>query len=204
MTAPRRWRPGPGQLVLLLPGVPDPRPVRARQARTSRRPTPRPQSPGELQGAAPTSRQVRTLTLTVEHTPDNRYRLTLPKVPAWAAVVSNPQQLTAAFRGAFTEIQIAAYSDWKRVTYDGDVPEARRAQHARPKRSKPMKNRRDIHPPTEWKELADGRWKSPSGMLYQRDCQVVVRVRQKLFRLGLSLDPAGIDQLAERRRRTAS
>lgn len=160
--------------------------------------------PGELQGAASTSRQVRTLLLSVEHTPDNRYRLTLPRqVPSWSAVVSTPQQLTAAFRGAFTEVQCAAYSDWKRVQYDGEIPTPRRDQHVRPGRSRPMKNRRDVHPPTEWTELDDGRWQSPSGMLYQRDCQVVVRVRQKLFRMGLSLDPAGFDQLAERRRRSA-
>lgn len=219
MRTTTRRTPGPGQLVLVLPGIPT-RPVvvveksvRQRQVKptplrvapapapTPPRARPRPpvqqhRGPGELIGAAPTSRQVKVMTLRVEQLDGGKWRLTLPRIPAWGAVVATPAQLAVGIRSGFTEMQVAAYSDWKNCRYDLDVPDYRRR---RPKRSAPMKNRRDVHAPTKWKEIPDGRWVSPSGLLYPADCQVVLRVRRKLFRQGLGLNPddSAASQLAK-------
>jgi hypothetical protein len=219
VTAPRMLRPGPGQLSLALAGVPEvaSEPVGARRLRAVRRheratppappPPPRPTPPapptpararvapparsGDLHGAAPTSRQVRAIVLRVEQLPDGRWRLTMPRVPAWCAAASNPGQVAAEIRRAFIEAQIAAYSDWKGTVLDIDVPTVNydRRNGRRPKRSKPNPLRKDTHPVTAWKTCPDGRWRSPKGLLYDESCQVVQRVIERRRRLGMSPRP---------------
>ncbi len=211
----KRRTPGPGQLVLVLPGLPAPAPTAPRQrparppvrTATPRPPTPagyvtpRPhgpvkarQMPGELHGAAQTSRQVREILLKFQQTPDGRWRITQPRIPAFVAVASNAAQLVVAIRSGFTEAQVAAYADWQNTAYDADVPTYRRR---RPKRSEGKKVRKDVHPFDAWKltgEL-DQRgiplWQSPGAkrLSYPEDCQVVQRVIAKREKAGLARRP---------------
>ncbi len=205
--------PGPGQLTLVLPGVPatpSQRPGRppVRQRHTPVRPpvsaspvAPRPhgpvkarQIPGELHGAAQTSRQVREIVLKVQQTHDGRWRITQPRIPEWVAVASNPAQLVVAIRGGFTEAQIAAYSDWRGTAYDGEVVTYRRR---RPKRSAPKKIRKDVHPFEAWKLTGEvdmrgiPLWQSPGAkqLTFPEDTQCVRRVMDKREKAGLARRP---------------
>lgn len=210
MRTARRF-PGPGQLVLVLPGVPNPpKPARppVRQRQTPPRPpvpagrvTPRPhgpvkarQMPGELYGAAQTSRQVQDILLRFQQTPDGRWRITQPRVPEWIKVASNVHQLAEAVRSGFTEAQIAAHSDWRGVRHDLEVPDYRRR---RPKRSAAKKVRKDVYPVDAWKltGTCDQRgvplWQSPGAkrLTFAEDCQVVQRVMAKREKAGLARRP---------------
>lgn len=148
-------------------------PVRARQ--------------GELHGPPTTvARQVRTVTVRVEQLEGGRWRFTMPRAPGWAMAARTPVEAAGALRSAFTEAQVAAYSDWRGHTYDAAVPVHRRR---RAKRSAPSPHRRDVHPPTAWRLAGDGRWVSPSGLLFPEDTQVVQRVMAKRQAMGLSARP---------------
>jgi hypothetical protein len=225
--------PGPGQLVLILPGLPAgqphqprvrrPQPAPERPPVTASRPVPRPhgpvkarQIPGELHGAAPTARQVRTMTLNVEQLDGGKWRLTLPRIPAWAAVAATPSQVAVGIRSAFTELQIAAYADWRNTVLDIDVVTYRRR---RPKRSAAKKVRKDVHPPEAWRLTgeSDARgvplWQSPGAkqLCYAEDCQVVQRVIAKREKAGLAprpdLPPAPVetpDNVVQIRRRKSA
>lgn len=212
MSAATRRRPGPGQLVLVLPGLPNPtpRPTRPptrqrRQPPPARPPAgyvaPRPhgpvkarQIPGELHGAAQTPRQVQDILLRVQQTPDGRWRLTQPRVPEWVTVASNAHQLVAGIRSGFTEAQIAAHSQWRGTAYDAEVPTYRRR---RPKRSAAKKTRKDVHPFDAWKltGTCDQRgvplWQSPGAkqLVYPEDTQVVQRVMDKREKAGYARRP---------------
>lgn len=146
---------------------------------------------GELHGPADTSRQVRAITVRVEQLPDGRWRLAMPRVPAWAAAASNAAQLAVALRGAFREAQCAAYSDWRGHQYDAEVPMHRRRRN-RPGHP-PNVDRRDVHPPNAWRLAPDGRWVSPRGLLYPEDTDVVQKVMRRRHRLGLSPRPDPVE-----------
>lgn len=220
----RRREPGPGQLVLVLPGVPlpatptprrRPRPPLPQRTAPPRPPgyaAPRPhgpvkarQHPGELHGAAQTSRQVRVMNLRVEQLDGGKWKLTLPRIPAWAAVAATPSQVAVGIRSAFTELQIAAYADWKNTAPDIDVPDYRRR---RPKRSDRKKVRNDVHPVEAWKLTGDTDargvplWLSPGAKrhCYPQDTEVVRRVIAKREKAGLAPipDPPPMDAVQVR------
>ncbi len=208
----KRRTPGPGQLVLVLPGVPLPAAPAPRSARPPVRQrtmpprppvpagyvTPRPvkarQMPGELHGAAQTSRQVQDILLRFQQTPDGRWRITQPRVPEWIKVASNVHQLAEAVRSGFTEAQIAAHSQWRGTAYDAEVPTYRRR---RPKRSASKKVRKDVHPFDAWKltGTCDQRgvplWQSPGAkaLTYPQDTWVVQRIMDKREKAGLARQP---------------
>lgn len=147
---------------------------------------------GVLQGPAPTSRQVKTITLQVEQLDGGKWRLTMPRIPAWAHVASAPPHVLVAIRSAFTEAQVAAYSSWRGHQYDADVlPPVRR----RPPRKAANKTRKDIHPPDAWLMTGDVGddgapiWCSPKGLRLSENSQVVQRVKKKRVKWGLSPRP---------------
>lgn len=141
-------------------------------------------APGELHGPADTSRQVRTITVRVEQLPDGRWRFTQPRVGGWAAAANTPGEVAAALRRAFTEAQVAAYSDWRGTVWDGAMPSYRR--HRPTARSR---RRCDVYSPTEWKLTGDGRWISPKGLKYPEERQAVQRVMAARRKMGLSSRP---------------
>lgn len=177
---------------------PAPAPCRCTTSQPARA-VPRPHGPvkarqpvGELRGPAPTTRQVKTITVQVEQLDGNRWLLRMPRVPAWGQAASNSGQLVAAVRDAFREAQVAAYSEWRSVVYDGEVHSVSRR---RPRRTAPMKQRKDIHSATDWlvtTEVDDNGarlWLSPKGLKYAEDRQVVQRVMDKRERMGLARRP---------------
>jgi len=122
--------------------------------------------------------------VTVDQLGDGRWLLQQPKVPGWATAARHPGELVAALRAAFTEAQVAAYSDWREHVYDGAVPGYRR--HRPASRSR---RRCDVYAPDQWKLLDDGRWMSPRGHRYPEDRQVVQRVMRARESLGLAPRP---------------
>jgi hypothetical protein len=150
--------------------------------------------PRAVSGAARTRNQVRTITLTVDSLPDGSLRVTTPTARGWAAVARSQADLARAVQGAFTEAQVAAYAAWRGTTYDlseitdhvpGDpLAPPRPKRRARRTRGGDGwgygQQRPDVHLPTEWTELPDGRWRSPGGRAYRADAAVVQRVRARL------------------------
>ncbi len=150
--------------------------------------------PGELHGAAQTSRQVREIVLKVQQTHDGRWRITQPRIPTFVQVASNAAQLVVAVRTGFVEAQVAAYSDWRGTAYDGEVVTYRRR---RPKRSAPKKIRKDVHPFQAWKLTGEvdmrgiPLWQSPGAkqLTFPEDTQCVQRVMDKREKAGLARRP---------------
>lgn len=152
--------------------------------------------PGELQGPAPTSRQVRKIPVLVEQLDGGMWRFTMPRAPGWAAVARNPVEATHALRRAFTEAQVAAYSDWRQTLYDS--PEAAGPEFRRSRPKARSARRCDTYHPTEWRLDVDGRWVSPRGLRYPESRQVVQRVMAARRQMGLTARPDPVQPEPER------
>lgn len=150
--------------------------------------------PRAVSGAAQVRNQVRTITLTVDTLPDGSLRFSTPSARGWAAVARTQPEVTRAIQGAFTEAQVAAYAAWRGTQYDlsaltdhvpGDAmaPPRPKRRTRRPRGGDGWgygQQRPDVHLPTEWTELPDGRWRSPGGRTYRADAAQVQRVRARL------------------------
>lgn len=218
--------PGPGQMHLLpeigqvVPRPPVKRrqppariPTHSTRAQVAPRPQPRPhgptrtrQQPGELHGAAPTSRQVRHVPLMVEQLDDGKWRFTMPRAPGAGWVAGRPPEVIQAIRAAFTEAQVAAYSDWRGHAYDASVPSYKR--HKPKARSR---KRCDVYEASEWRRDPDSPniWISPKGLRYPEERQVVKRVIAQLARQGkpvpaVEQPPASVTSMTARRVHTTS
>jgi hypothetical protein len=137
-------------------------------------------TPGTL-GAARVPHQVREVSLRIETLPDGGLRVSTPQARGWAAVAKTPRELTDAVARAFTEAQLASYAAWKGQLYDLD--ELTDVDPGDPITALPASNRRrdrtvrsDTRHPADWARLADGRWRSPGGRVYQESSQLVQRV----------------------------
>jgi hypothetical protein len=144
---------------------------------------------GGLPGPAAVRNQVRAVTLRVEALPNGRLRVSTPTTPGWAAVARTQAEFMTAIRQAFVEAQVAAYAAWRNHEYDlaetvsrGDPDPLVAAPASRTQR---RAIRKDQYDPDAWSITSDGRWRSPSGRLYQPDSTMVSRVKAARLRAGL-------------------
>lgn len=108
----------------------------------------------------------------------------MPRAPGWAAAASSPGEVAASLRRAFTEAQVAAYSDWRGHVPDVSLPSYRRTRPAARSR-----RRCDVYDCREWRLVDDGRWISPKGHVYPETRQVVGRVMAARKAIGLPARP---------------
>jgi hypothetical protein len=129
--------------------------------------------------------RVRTISLTVEASPNGRYRISTPHARGWAAEVGTQIELARALASAFREVSVASYARAKGVPYDLDVLTSHVAGDALasglPARARtgPRARRKTYHP-GDWTKFEDGTWRSPSGRVYKatsKQVQGVVRAR---------------------------
>ena len=137
-------------------------------------------------GAARVPHQVRKIAMEIETMPDGRLRVTLPHARGWAAVASTQHELARAVGQAFREAQVAAYARWRGTRYDlstltDHVPGDPLAPPREPRARRAARGTRgDVYLATDWTELADGRWRSPSGRVFRGDAVQVQQVKRKL------------------------
>jgi hypothetical protein len=154
--------------------------------------THRPGVNGQI-GPAPIRNQVRSVEIRLDVLPEGGMRVSTPQARGWAVVASGPRQLLDALAGAFTEAQVASYAAWKGEIYELDAltevdntdplaATVRTTRHGvyRDRRL----SRRDVHAATDWTNLGNGRWRSPSGKTYREDCKTVQNVIIKRRMLG--------------------
>lgn len=146
-------------------------------------------------GPAPTPHQVREVTLQIESLGPGKVRVSTPQARGWAAVATNPFELTRAVNAAFTEAQIASHSTWKNQVYDldglteVDPNDPKTALNQRRPRRQRGPIRSDIHHPGDWQRLEDGRWRSPGGRIYREETQLVQRMIENRRLIGMDEPP---------------
>ena len=142
-----------------------------------------------LAGPAPTARQVRTVLVQVDSIPGRGLRVSLPRC-MWARDARTPEQLARAVAEAFREAQCAAYADFRGEAYDRAVPSRRVTGRAERRRLGGF--RTDTYDPRDWARYEDGTWRSPAGLRYRPESQVVARVIQRRIALGLPPEPSAL------------
>jgi hypothetical protein len=140
-------------------------------------------------GPPPVPHQVRSISVRVEQL-DGALRISSPSARGWAAVARNAPELLRAINALYVEVQVASYAAWKGQVYDldelTDVDPDDPATHLRhPARRRDRRTRSDIRDPRDWKQLDDGRWRSPAGRTYRPDTMLVQRVVENRRLLGL-------------------
>jgi hypothetical protein len=142
----------------------------------------------------------------VEQLDDGKWRFTMPRAPGAGWVAGRPPEVIQAIRAAFTEAQVAAYSDWRGHAYDASVPSYKR--HKPKARSR---KRCDVYEASEWRRDPDSPniWISPKGLRYPEERQVVKRVIAQLARQGkpvpaVEQPPASVTSMTARRVHTTS
>jgi hypothetical protein len=143
-----------------------------------------------LAGPAPTARQVRSVVVQIDSLPGHALKVSLPRLGEWMRVVWSPEQLARAVAEAFREAQCAAYADFRGEVYDQDAPE--RGRTGRAERRRLGGFRTDTYDPRAWARYEDGTWRSPAGLRYRRESQVVARVIQRRIALGLPPEPSAL------------
>lgn len=146
--------------------------------------------------------------ITIERTTSGALRVSSPDAPGWSSVAVDRVGLLRSIDEGFREAAVAAYAAARSQPYDvalhdqaaeeaslaGKVlplnPDARDAMLATLACSAgplPSVSTRpgDVHDPLSWRELADGRWVSPSGRCYGSGTQVVQRVMEKRANMGV-------------------
>ena len=122
------------------------------------------------------ARQIRSITLHVDATPDGSYVFRGPR--GWRRRVTTTTEMSAVLVEAFVEWQIEAYARAHGSEYDlsqdepvnPDDPTTAPAPTIRRK----VKNSRVS---AQWEEMPDGTWRSPKGRFYDPDSQAVRQVR---------------------------
>jgi hypothetical protein len=130
--------------------------------------------------------QVQSITVRVDQLPDGRWRLYIPRVEGWGAIVRSPVELASALRNGFQESQLAAHADWRGHAHDANLPTYRR--HRPTARSR---KRCDVYHPTMWKLDPEqpGVWISPKGLRFPEERQAVQNVMKARQALGLPARP---------------
>ncbi len=151
---------------------------------------------GELALVPDVPRQVRTITLVVEQLDGGRLRMMMPKAPGWVVVGRTPVEIVRALRSAFTEAQVASFSDWRGTVYDQGTEHDHLAapQLRRHKPRSRGKRRPDVFDPVGWLVDERGKWVSPgAGHRYPETSQVVRRVMAARKAMGLPERPGPDD-----------
>lgn len=136
--------------------------------------------------------RVRTISLTVEATPNGRYRLSTPYARGWAAEVGTQTELARAIATAFTEVTVASYARLKGTPYDLDALTERvegdpLANRPRTRARTGQRARRKTYHPGDWRKFEDGRWQSPSGRVYREDTRQVQGVIKARLERGMTI-----------------
>jgi hypothetical protein len=153
--------------------------------------THRPGPHGQI-GPPQVRHQVRSVEVRLDMLPEGM-RVSTPQARGWAVIAGGPRQLLDALAAAFTEAQVASYATWKGEVYELDaltevvqddplaatIRTTRHGAHLDRRLS-----RRDVHQATDWTNMGNGRWRSPSGKTYREDCKTVQNVIMKRRMLG--------------------